>query len=40
MYKEEHDDPGYGYWTYGTSVFITTATAAAATVLFSQHFKQ
>jgi len=31
------------YWTYGTSVFITTAaaaTAAAATVLFSQHFKQ
>ena len=32
------------YWTYGTSVFITTAAAdaadAAATVLFSQHFKQ
>ena len=29
-------------WTYGTSVFITTAAAAdaAATVLFSQHFKQ
>ena len=26
------------YWTYGTSVFITAA--AAATVLFSQHFKQ
>ena len=28
-------------WTYSTSVFITTAAAdAAATVLFSQHFKQ
>ena len=32
-------DFSISYWTYGTSVFITTA-AAAATVLFSQHFKQ